>query len=273
MCLIAFAIGGDPMEPVRLASNRDEQLDRPTAALHAWRLPSGIQVLAGRDLREGGTWLGLSEHGRVAMLTNVRSAQASAGDRSRGELVAGWLGSDQPLDAWLASVDVADYGGFNLVVGDWAGTDWHWVSNRDPQAPHTDHSTGVFLQRLVPGVYALSNASLDTPWPKTEQLRAAMTDPAMSTVTRVLADQSPVAPDMLPRTGVPAEIEAALASPFVRIPSRGYGTRSSLTLRIRRHADGDGGRLTASVQEWSHLAGDRHAWGAAPTVSTRWSLA
>lgn len=271
MCLIAFAIGIDPMEPVRLASNRDEQLDRPTAALHQWRLNNGVQVLAGRDLREGGTWLGLSEHGRVAMLTNVRSAQAPAGDRSRGELVAGWLGSDLPLDAWLATVDAAAYGGFNLVVGDWAGTDWHWVSNRDPQAPHTDHSTGLFRQPLMPGVHALSNASLNTPWPKTERLKAAVADPAMSNVTRVLADESPVAPGMLPETGVPSAVEAALASPFVRIASRGYGTRSSLMLRIRRDAGTGGSQLTASVQEWTHLAGDRHAWGASPTVSTLWS--
>ena len=93
MCLIAFAIGTDPLEPVRLASNRDEYLDRPTAALHPWTLENGIRVLAGRDLREGGTWLGLSETGRIAMLTNVRSAGAATGDRSRGALVAGWLGS------------------------------------------------------------------------------------------------------------------------------------------------------------------------------------
>lgn len=272
MCLIAFAIGTDPLEPLKLASSRDEYLDRPTAALHPWALDNGVRVLAGRDLREGGTWLGLSETGRIAMLTNVRSARAVTGDRSRGELVAGWLGSGQSFDDWLSSVDVASYGGFNLVVGDWAGEDWHWVSNRDPRAPHTDHCPGVFRHVLRPGVYALSNASLNTPWHKSERLRTALSDPDLSSAVDVLADQTPVAPALLPVTGVPPDMEAALACPFVRMPSRGYGTRSSLTLRIRRDVDIGVHHLTASLQEWTHVASGRHEWAAAPTVNTRWSL-
>lgn len=272
MCLIAFAIGTDPLEPVRLASNRDEYLDRPTAALHPWTLENGIRVLAGRDLREGGTWLGLSETGRIAMLTNVRSAGAATGDRSRGALVAGWLGSEQPFDDWLSTLDVAAYGGFNLVVGDWAGEDWHWVSNRDPRTPHTDHCPGVFRRPLQPGVYALSNASLNTPWHKSERLRMALSDPNFSSAVDVLADPMPATPALLPDTGVPPEVEAALACPFVRMPSRGYGTRSSMTLCIRRDTRTASDPLTASLREWTHVAGSRHEWAAAPTVSTRWSL-
>ena len=84
MCLIAFAIDASPACPLLIAANRDEFLDRPTAPLHRWTLPDGTSVVAGRDLRDGGTWLGVSETGRVAMLTNVRSVQIGSGQRSRG---------------------------------------------------------------------------------------------------------------------------------------------------------------------------------------------
>jgi uncharacterized protein with NRDE domain len=96
MCLIAFAVGMRPDLPLLLAANRDEFFDRPTAPWHRWNLPDGGEALGGRDLRGGGTWLGVSLAGRVAMLTNVRSPQAASGLRSRGELVTRWL-AGEPL--------------------------------------------------------------------------------------------------------------------------------------------------------------------------------
>ena len=86
MCLIAFAIGAKPNIPLLIASNRDEFYDRPTEPLHRWILPNGMAVTGGRDLRDGGTWLGLSDGGRVAMLTNVRSVHMAPAARSRGAL-------------------------------------------------------------------------------------------------------------------------------------------------------------------------------------------
>ena len=101
MCLIAFAIDASPACPLLIAANRDEFLDRPTAPLHRWTLPEGASVVAGRDLRDGGTWLGVSETGRVAMLTNVRSVQAGPGQRSRGELATRWLDGGLSWEALL----------------------------------------------------------------------------------------------------------------------------------------------------------------------------
>ena len=124
MCLIAFAIDADPACPLLIAANRDEFFDRPTEPLHRWALPDGSFVMAGRDLRDGGTWLGVGENGRVAMLTNVRSAHPGPGRRSRGELPARWLQADIDAEDLFAGIDPAQYGGFNLIVGDFQSGVW-----------------------------------------------------------------------------------------------------------------------------------------------------
>ncbi len=269
MCLIAFAIGASPSCPLLLASNRDEYLDRPTAALHRWPLADGTPVLAGRDLRDGGTWLGVSARGRVAMLTNVRSAQARTGRRSRGELPALWLQDSTDPHALSARINPADYGGFNLVVGDIGSGRWTWLSNRDPADPHQDESAPLHVQSLAPGVYGLSNAALDTPWSKTRRLKqalqAALSGPqeaAEALLTGALSDTEVVASDLLPRTGVPPEVERALSSPFVDLGARGYGTRSSLLLQVSASSEG----WRADLREWTHSpdAAGRPRWSTEP---------
>lgn len=261
MCLIAFAIGTDPSLPLLLAGNRDEFFERPTDPLHRWADAGGIW--AGRDRRDGGTWLGLGENGRVALLTNVRSPQAGPGQRSRGELVTRWLAGDQPVDEWAAGLEPAAYGGFNLVVGDLRHDRWTWLCNRDPQAPHQDRPHGLHRQDLAPGVYGLSNAVLDTPWSKTRRLKAALQTalPAatghadwVDSLQAALADDRLALPAELPSTGVSHELERSLSSPFVRMPDRGYGTRSSLIARVRRMPTG---RHSADLLEWTH---SRSGW-------------
>lgn len=262
MCLIAFAIGLRPDLPLWLASNRDESFDRPTEPLHRWRTDDGAEVLAGRDLRDGGTWLGLGPTGRVAWLTNVRQATAERGRRSRGELVSRWLsGRDDPT-AFVQSLAPEQYGGFNLVLGDLADPGdpargrWHWVSNRDPANPHAEQTPRRFDRALGPGLYGLSNASLNTPWPKTLQLcnalQASEGTPTHAGLMGTLTDHQAAPDHALPRTGVPLEMERALSSPFVRMPGCGYGTRSTTLLRIWRHAEGHAARL----DEWQHPPGD-----------------
>lgn len=269
MCLIAFAIETDPARPLLLAANRDEFFDRPTEPLHRWALPDGTGVVAGRDLRDGGTWLGMSETGRVAMLTNVRSANPGPGRRSRGELTTRWLQADGGWDALLSGIEAADYGGFNLVVGDLATGFWAWVSNRNPAQPHADRTDGLHHRRLSPGVYGLSNAALDTPWPKTLRLKRALDGAlvagpgAQAPLVAALADHGTLPPAELPATGVPAELERALSSPFVDMAERGYGTRSSLLLRVER----DGQDFRADFTEWTHEpppAGPHRWTGAEP---------
>ena len=257
MCLIAFAIDAAPGCPLLVAANRDEYLARPTAALQRWRLDGGTEVVAGRDLREGGTWMGVTPAGRVAWLTNVRQAGEARALRSRGELVARWLATGTDAEGFAEGLDPSAHGGFNLVLGDLRRGRWHWLSNRDPQRPHAEQPPRLHLAPLAPGLHTLSNASLDTPWPKARRLadalRQALAEPggdggaADGLLADALTDTRVADDDELPASGVPIEIERALSSPFVRMPQRDYGTRSSTVLRW--HADG---RL--QVDEWTHAA-------------------
>lgn len=262
MCLIAFALHADPGCPLLIAANRDEFLDRPTEALHRWTLADGTDIVAGRDLRDGGTWLGLSPRGRVAMLTNVRQTQAGPGPRSRGELVTRWLqgrGGDE--DQLAAAIDPTAYGGFNLVVGDFHRQRWTWLSNRHPDAPHEGGSNQLHRKSLEAGVYGLSNASLDTPWPKTQRLKRAVADALtglreratlddwLLPLAHTLADREQAQAPELPHTGVPDDMERALSSPFVHMPDRAYGTRSSLVVSARPGADRG---WEVRMDEWTH---------------------
>jgi uncharacterized protein with NRDE domain len=275
MCLIAFAIAADPVCPLFIAANRDEFLDRPTAPLHRWSLPNGAIVFGGRDLRDGGTWLGLDTTGRVAMLTNVRDPQPQPAARSRGELANRWLAGDVSWEALLEGLSAGDYGGFNLVVGDVASGAWSWVSNRHPDAPHAAVAPALFHRALEPGLYGLSNAALDTGWSKTLRLKQALSESlamelqgnsvsGRSRLLQALGDDQQVAPDHLPLTGVPLAWEQALSSPFVHAPERGYGTRSSLVVRARREPAAAGPLgLQVELEEWTH--GGEH--GGQPTWS------
>ena len=254
MCLIAFALHADPVCPLLIAANRDEFLDRPTAPLHRWQLDDGTEVVGGRDLRDGGTWLGLNRHGRLAMLTNVRQPLTLAARRSRGELVTRWLQSDGDVKRFAAGIASADYGGFNLVVGDFHARAWHWLGNRDPDAPHASEAKVLHKRALDAGIYGLSNASLDTPWPKTQRLKAAIGESLttasdwLSPLSAALTHDQPVLDAELPHTGVPDDLERALSSPFVRMADRAYGTRTSQVVSVRAQAQG----FAVTVHEWTH---------------------
>lgn len=236
MCLISFAIGASARWPLVIAANRDEFLDRPTLPLARWRTDAGTEVISGRDLRAGGTWMGLTPGGRLAMLTNVREAQRVTGEKSRGELVLRWLEGDMDAGQFLASTDPTAYGAFNLVLGDFQSSSspsWHWLSNQ----PGLDWQA----RELGPGLYGLSNGALDTPWPKTVALKQAMQsalespteDELLASLWSALQDRQRASDPHLPRTGVPLPLERALSSVFVDFPEHGYGTRSSTVLVAR----------------------------------------
>ncbi len=284
MCLIAFALDLRGDCPLLLASNRDEFWDRPTLALDTWTLPTGEVLAGGRDLRAGGTWLGFSAKGRVAMLTNVRNGEPDLAPRSRGELVTQWLAGQTESPDWLTMVArprPSDYGGFNLVLGDVTRGDWVWLSNRastefaaGTPLPVSDGWYGLTLE---PGIYGLSNAGLNTPWPKTQRLKAATRQaldqwPAdgsardgnwRAPLLAALLDRQPADAQELPSTGIPWEREQQLSSPFVYMPEAGYGTRSSLIAHWRHSPEG--GLL--ELEEWTHATeaappafGDRARW-------------
>lgn len=222
MCLVAFAIGVSERWPLVVASNRDEFLNRPTLPLARWITGAGKEVISGRDERAGGTWLGLSPGGRVAMLTNVRESQPFAGEKSRGELVTRWLEGDGDAAGFMAQADSAAFGPCNLVLGDFQTASWHWLTNR-ADLP------GWSACALAPGVYGLSNAALDTPWPKTQALKQALQSALAADTQEVmqaslwsaLQDRQRASPEHLPHTGVPLAFEQALSSAFVDFPEHG----------------------------------------------------
>lgn len=239
MCLIVFAIEASARWPLLVAANRDEFLDRPTLPLARWRTDTGNEVISGRDLRAGGTWLGVSPGGRVAMLTNVREASPKAGEKSRGALALRWLDSGMDAAQFMAQTDSAAYGPFNLVLGDFQTGAWHWLSNRAAAGSQAAAATkGWYSRALMPGIYSLSNGTLDAPWPKSRRLdeavRAALAAPdqdgLLAQLWSALQDRQRAATDDLPSTGVSLALEQALSSVFVDYPEYAYGTRCSTVL-------------------------------------------
>lgn len=248
MCLIAFAIGASKRWPLVVAANRDEFLDRPTLPLARWTSDAGTEIFSGRDVRAGGTWMGLTAAGRIAMLTNVRGPASLTGEKSRGELVTRWLDSDADAVGFMAQIEAEAYGGFNLVLGDFKTGVWHWLSNKP--------GPGLESHALKPGVYGLSNGALDTPWPKTLCLKKALHS-ALTTVgeeeleTELMAalrDRRRADHEDLPSTGVPLALEEALSSAFVDFPEHGYGTRCSTVLV----ASPNSGGWELALQEVTH---------------------
>jgi uncharacterized protein with NRDE domain len=266
VCLVAFAINSSARWPLVIAANRDEFWERPTLPLGRWHSATGQEIIAGRDLRGGGTWLGISPGGRVAFLTNVREAQPAVAPRSRGELVTRWLESSADAGDFAQALeqDGAAYGGFNLVLGDFQSDTWSWLSNRHGGAS-TLHKH-LHFQALTPGVYGLSNAALNTPWPKTTALQRVLADalaaqayaPAddalQARLWTALASRKRAPHEQLPATGVPQAMEEALSSAFVDFPERGYGTRSS-TVLLASAWDGREGaqRWDVRLEERTHL--------------------
>lgn len=221
MCLIVFAWRPGTARPLIVAANRDEFHARPTQALGAWEDAPG--VYAGRDLEAGGTWLGVGPRGRFAALTNIRDPRQPLGPRSRGELVAAYLRGELGVEAYLDQVASrsGQYSGFNLLVGD--GQQLGYL-----------HAREATPRLLSPGVYGLSNAGLDTPWPKLVKARSGLEglldsdDPQR--LLALLADAQPAPDSELPETGVGLATEKLLSSVF--IASQNYGTRASTVLIV-----------------------------------------
>lgn len=248
MCLIALAWQANERFPFVIAANRDEFLDRPTAALAKWTTDRGHEVIGGRDLRDGGAWMAFSAQGRFAMLTNVRNPNMSPPTHptSRGHLVLSWLESSATVQVWIDSIDFTRYQGFNLIVGDWRQRTCFYLSNQASRTVREARSAHPPpFHTLAPGgIYGLSNAALDTPWPKTVTLKQRLAQ-SMS-VSRdhsqlaqeclvALKDSQAVSDDLLPNTGVPKDWERALSSAYVRFPnetSPQYGTRTSLVASV-----------------------------------------
>lgn len=252
MCLIALGWRVRPDMPLLVIANRDEFHRRPTAPLAFW--PDAPDVLAGRDLQSGGTWMGVTRGGRFAALTNFRDPSAQRADaRSRGLLVSGFLTGQASGPAYADALrrDGGDYNGFNLLLCD--GASLLWIGHSGDGA--------LDVRTLEPGLHAVSNHLPGTPWPKLVRAMDGLSRmlgspdaaaaPGFDTLTdqafAVLADATPADDADLPDTGVGIEWERRLSPVFIRGDE--YGTRSGtilqltdLHLRVEERRYGCGGR-------------------------------
>ncbi len=219
MCLVVIAYEHHPRYRLVLAANRDEFHQRPTEYAQWWQDQPGI--LAGRDLEAGGTWLGVTRSGRLALVTNFREpGKREAGKRSRGELVSHFLIDDRPATEFAAELsgEIDNYSGFNLLIFD--GEGFLYLSNR-----------GDYQQILQPGIHGLSNHRLNTPWPKVEKTQQRFTDALVpddidqNKLFSIIGDKRPFDDKVLPDTGIGSNLEKLLSAPFIISPD--YGTRCS----------------------------------------------
>lgn len=226
MCLIILGHDHHPDYPLVFAGNRDEFYGRPTVEASFW--DDAPHVLGGRDLKSGGTWLGVTRRGFWATVTNVRDQTPHRSDApSRGGLVADYLREEPAPEAYLHDVaGRADrYNGFNLLLG--TPQSVYHFSNREEGPP----------RQLESGIHGISNGQLNEPWPKVERgkkrVRSILTDePTPKLLLEVLNDREPAPDEDLPDTGVGIERERTLSPPFIDLDS--YGTRSSTVLLIHR---------------------------------------
>jgi uncharacterized protein with NRDE domain len=224
MCVIFFAHKVHLQFPLIALANRDEFYDRPTAGASRW--PNHPQIFAGRDLLASGTWLGVTDSGRFAAITNYREPDSPKGRVSRGDLVADFLkGYGSPSDYIERIKTKADeFSGFNLLAGI-AGDELYYFSNR-----------GAAAKPLQPGIYGLSNHTLNTAWPKvTRGLRVFESLISSETISKedcfaLLTDETIAADEDLPETGVGIDRERQLSPIFIRTPN--YGTRSSTVVLV-----------------------------------------
>ncbi len=240
MCLILLAWKVHPDFPLVIAANRDEFHARPARPMGWW--PENENILAGKDLKEGGTWLGVHRDGTFASLTNYRDPKSHRPDAAtRGALVLDYLNGESPPDAFLQRLaqDNRTFNGYNLIAG-----------NRDEAFVYSNVD-GV-MHPVEPGVHGVSNHLWDTPWPKVEKGRRFLSsvlnlDPSSwsRSLMQFLSDSTPATDASLPDTGVGIDMERPLSAPFVKMPDYAYGTRCSTVVTVHK-----GGLLVATERSF-----------------------
>lgn len=226
MCVIFFALDSHPKYQLVVAANRDEYYNRPDLAAAYW--PEYPYVLAGKDLKQGGTWMGITTQGRLAALTNYRDpASFNPQAPSRGALVQSYLTGSLEPEAYISCLKDggAAYNGFNLLMG-------------SPKAIYYYSNREKLLQKIEKGIHGLSNSLLDTPWPKVSRGKKALADCLQAADVQVeslfamMANQEQPDDQELPQTGVSLEMERMLAPTFVASPT--YGTKITTLITVDR---------------------------------------
>lgn len=224
MCLILFSYKNHPRYKLVVAANRDEFYARPTQHAHFWEREE--HILAGKDVEAGGTWMGISKKGRLSMLTNFRDpSNINSNAPSRGHLVSDFLTQDDNPYPYLQGIETmaAKYNGFNLICG--SLDELHYYGN---------YQKGI--RKIDPGVHGLSNALLDTPWPKVKKGKSKLQSLLKSEVLEpeslfdLLYDDSLATETELPETGVGPEKERMLSPLFIKSPN--YGSRCSTVILV-----------------------------------------
>ncbi|MGH1463276.1 MAG: NRDE family protein [Neptuniibacter sp.] len=219
---MTFAYKSHPVYSFILLANRDEFYNRPSKTMHYWDDHS--DVLAGRDLEHGGTWLGINQQGKFSAVTNYRDGKKTQDNvRSRGGLTREFLCSTSDAITYLQTLQTRqhEYGDYNLLTGDTSGL--YYQSNREGP-----------IKKITPGVYGLSNALLDTPWPKLINARSSLqkmlhdNEPERDKLLDIMSDKLKAVPKELPDTGIPYDWELLLSSCFIQ--SADYGTRATTVL-------------------------------------------
>jgi len=227
MCLIIVSYKAHPDYPLVLAANRDEMYQRPSRAAHFW--PDSPSILAGQDVEQGGSWLGLHKNGRFAAVTNYRDGlKVTNAVTSRGLLVSEYLQSQCSSITFLEQrlADLNNYNGFNLIVGDMSAL--YFLSSREQT-----------YEQLRKGIYGISNGDMDSAWPKVDwakqQLSDLIADDAGNheAILAMLADRHIPVDKRLPDTGIGIEWERVLSPVFIL--AKEYGTRASTVLTIDNH--------------------------------------
>ncbi|XP_023746668.1 uncharacterized protein LOC111894802 [Lactuca sativa] len=235
MCISVFLWQAHPLYPFLLLLNRDEYHIRPTEPLHWWE---GGKILGGRDVTAGGTWLASSGEGRVAFVTNVRELNSISTAKSRGDLPIRFLQSKKNTMEFAEEIakEADEYNGFNLIIADLLSMNMVYVTNRLKRDK-------CYVTSVSPGVHVLSNASLDTPWPKAQRLEHGFKDvlneygegeiPITELIDKLMRNTVKDDISMLPGIYGP-EFEYELSSVFVNpVSPKDYGTRSTSALAVK----------------------------------------
>jgi uncharacterized protein with NRDE domain len=230
MCLITFAWRAHSDYPLVVVANRDEFYNRPTQNAHFWN--DHPQIYGGRDLSAGGSWMAVAHSGRFAALTNYRDlVNLKANAPSRGSLVSDFLLSELSAPDYAYSIrhQAAAYNGFNLILCD--GENMVYYNNQSDK-----------INILETGIYALSNALLNTPWPKTRSASAKLHNwleqaGEIDKLLQLLNDRQTVDDELLPNTGISYKMEKALSAEFIQLDD--YGTRCSTALIVNRKGDAE----------------------------------
>lgn len=229
MCLIAFSYKQHPQYPLVFAANRDESYNRPSRAARFW--DENPNILAGKDLEAGGTWLGINKRGAFSAITNYRDPSISKENPpSRGKLVLDFLQADEPPQTYLSNLQsrADQYMGFNLLAG-----------SLDELGYYSNQQDNILL--LDEGLYGLSNHLLETPWPKVRRAKDKMRtiisnkNIAPEPLFDLLADDREAPVEELPDTGIPKDIEKKVSPIFIK--SDGYGTRCSTVLLVDHNGE------------------------------------